>query len=144
MKDFGRQALIRWLASAFSCMRSGANPILQRASALSATKRVMDIPCCGPAPACPRGLRCLQVGCTSRATAHMKPASSWHMMVAVVLPFPFRDYSCTPGLFEHTRKQNDARVAESHSRSACLGYGSDTGKPQGRLQHVDAAVHGTE
>lgn len=44
LKDVGDQALIRGLATAFPCVRPGADPILQRASALPATKRVTDIP----------------------------------------------------------------------------------------------------
>ena len=76
LKDVGDQALIRGLATAFPCMRPGADPILQRASALPATKRVTDIPLPWSRPRLYAGLRCLQAGCTSRATAHMKPASS--------------------------------------------------------------------
>lgn len=44
LKDVGDQALIRGLNTAFPCMRPGADPILQRASAVPATKRVTDIP----------------------------------------------------------------------------------------------------
>lgn len=44
LKDVGDQALIRGLDTAFPCMRPGADPILQRASAMPATKLVTDIP----------------------------------------------------------------------------------------------------
>ena len=44
LKDVGDQALIRGLDTAFPCMRPGADPNLQRASAKPATKRVTDIP----------------------------------------------------------------------------------------------------
>lgn len=44
LKDVGDQALIRGLGTAFPCMRLGADPILQRASAKPATKRLTDIP----------------------------------------------------------------------------------------------------
>lgn len=130
VKDFGHQTLIRWLASASPCMRSGADPILQRASALSATKRVMDIPCCGPAPVCPRGLRCRQVGCTSRATAHMKPASSWHMMVVGRLAVSF------PRLFLHSWLVRAHRTAK---RRPCRWKSKPIGLPRLRLRYGETA-----